>query len=73
MGGGGEGRGVWQGECGGCLGGGESGMIWGVSGWEEFAFGVWEVLRVGREGGKYGLRGGKEGGVEEKNGWEPGV
>jgi len=64
---------VWQGECGGCLGGGESGMIWGVSGWEEFAFGVWEVLRVGREGGKYGLRGGKEGGVEEKNGWEPGV
>lgn len=48
-------------------------MIWGVSGWEKFAFGVWEVLRVGREGGKYGLRGGKEGGVEEKKGWEPGV
>jgi len=53
--------------------GGGSGMIWGVSGWEEFAFGVWEVLRVGREGGKYGLRGGKEGGVEEKKCWEPGV
>jgi hypothetical protein len=31
-----------------------SGMIWGVSGWEEFAIGVWEVLRVGREGGKGG-------------------
>jgi len=72
MGGGGEGRGCGKGMWG-LEGGGGSRMIWGVSGWEEFAFGVWEVLRVGREGGKYGLRGGKEGGVEENNGWEPGV